>query len=62
MERRSLELKLELKSERCPSVQVGAKEAGAEARAEELKLPKRRAEAAITARRRRLELKLELKS
>ena len=42
--------------------QVGAKEAGAEARAEELKLPKRRAEAAITARRRRLELKLELKS
>ena len=54
--------RLELKSERCPSVQVGAKEAGAEARAEELKLPKRRAEAAITARRRRLELKLELKS
>ena len=59
-----LELKLELR--RCStarrSVQVGAKEAGAEARAEELKLPKRRAEAAITARRRRLELKLELKS
>ena len=57
-----LELKLELR--RCSTARRSV-QAGAEARAEELKLPKRRAEAAITARRSvqaRAGVKLELKT